>query len=44
MINGKILYQNGQFYIDEDVNELYKKAQIITDRLIKEGEETLGNK
>lgn len=44
MINGKILYMNGEFFIDENVNELYKKAQEITDRLIKEGEETLKRK
>ena len=33
MINGKILYFDHKFYIDEDVNEIYKKAQEITDRL-----------
>jgi 5-methylthioadenosine/S-adenosylhomocysteine deaminase len=44
MINGKILYMNGEFFIDENVDELYKKAQEITDRLIKEGEETLKRK
>ncbi len=33
MIDGKILYMDNKFYIGEDINEVYKKAQIITDRL-----------
>lgn len=33
MINGKILYFDHKFYINEDVNEIYKKAQEITNRL-----------
>lgn len=33
MINGKILYQDRKFYVNEDINELYKKVQIISDRL-----------
>lgn len=33
MINGKILYFDHKFYIEEDVNEIYKKAQEITIRL-----------
>ena len=33
MVNGKILYMDKKFYIDEDVDELYKKCQIITERL-----------
>lgn len=33
MINGKILYYNHEFFVDQDVNEIYKKAQEITDRL-----------
>lgn len=33
MINGKILYFDHKFYIEEDVNEIYKKAQEITVRL-----------
>ena len=33
MINGKILYYNHQFNIDEDIESIYKKAQEITDRL-----------
>lgn len=33
MINGKILYQDHKFFINEDVNEIYKKAQEITNRI-----------
>ena len=33
MVNGKILYYDHKFLIDEDVNEIYKKAQEITERL-----------
>ncbi len=33
MINGKILYYNHEFFINEDINEIYKKAQQITERL-----------
>ena len=33
MINGKILYYDHKFLINEDVNEIYRKAQEITDRL-----------
>ncbi len=33
MINGKILYFDHKFLIDEDINQIYKKAQEITDRL-----------
>ena len=36
MINGKILYQDGKFNINEDLMELYKKVQEISDRLNKE--------
>ena len=32
MINGKILYKDGQF-IDIDVDEIYKKAQAVIDRV-----------
>ena len=34
MVNGKILYYNNEFFIGEDVKEIYKKAQEITDKLI----------
>ena len=33
MINGKILYYDHKFLIDENVDEIYKKAQEITNRL-----------
>ena len=33
MINGKILYQDHKFFVDEDIDELYRKAQEITNRL-----------
>lgn len=32
MINGKILYENGKF-VDTDVDEIYKKAQAVIDRI-----------
>ena len=33
MIGGKILYENGEFFVGEDAKEIYRKAQDITDRL-----------
>ena len=33
MINGNILYENGKFNIKEDLIELYKEVQTISDRL-----------
>lgn len=33
MINGKILYYNHQFYVGEDIKDIYAKTQEITDRL-----------
>ncbi|MCR4912060.1 MAG: amidohydrolase [Bacilli bacterium] len=33
MINGKILYFDGKFLINEDISEIYKKAQSLTDEL-----------
>lgn len=33
MIDGKILYMNGQFFIGEDIEQIYKKAQEVTNRL-----------
>ena len=35
MINGKILYKDGKF-IDTDINEIYKNAQNIIDRISKQ--------
>ena len=36
MINGKILYNDGKFYVNEPIEEIYKKCQESTDRLDKE--------
>ena len=36
MINGKILYENGEFFVGEDINDIYQKAQEVTERLLKE--------
>ena len=36
MINGKILYEDGKFFINEDIDSIYEKAQEITDRIDKE--------
>lgn len=33
MVDGRILYENGKFYINEDVEELYKRCQEITNRI-----------
>ena len=33
MVNGKILYYNQKFYIDEDVDNIYQKVQKLTDEL-----------
>lgn len=33
MINGKILYYNHEFFINENIEDIYKKTQEITDRL-----------
>ncbi len=37
MINGKILYENGEFKTSVAASEIYKKCQKITDRIIEEG-------
>lgn len=36
MINGKILYEDGEFFVNEDVESIYEKAQEVTDRIDKE--------
>lgn len=36
MINGKILYEDGRFYLDESIDDIYKNAQAITDRIKEE--------
>ena len=33
MINGKILYYNGEFLIDEKIEDIYKKVQKLTEEL-----------
>ena len=33
MINGKILYENGNFYFGEDIEEIYRKANEITQKI-----------
>ena len=35
MINGRILYEDGEFYLDEPIADIYAKAQEITDRIKK---------
>lgn len=37
MIDGKILYENGQFFVGEDIEDIYRKCQEITDRIKKQG-------
>ena len=34
MINGKVLYYENRFYIDEDIKEIYKKVQELTKELL----------
>ncbi len=36
MVNGKILYEKGNFFIGEDIERLYKKCAQITERIKKE--------
>ena len=36
MINGKILYLDRKFYVGEDVEEIYKKCQQVTDGIDRE--------
>ena len=36
MINGKILYADREFFIGQDVNEIYKNCQQVTDRIDSE--------
>ena len=36
MINGKILYENGQYFLKETPEEIYKKAEEVTLRLEKD--------
>lgn len=34
MVNGRILYENGSFYIGEDPEEIYREAERITKRIM----------
>lgn len=36
MINGKILYEKGRFFVGEPIENIYKKCQEVTDRIEKE--------
>lgn len=36
MINGKILYENGEFFFDDSIENIYKEASEITRRIIGE--------
>jgi 5-methylthioadenosine/S-adenosylhomocysteine deaminase len=36
MINGKILYEDGKFFLKEPIEQIYLKAQEITERIKKE--------
>lgn len=36
MVNGNILYENGEFFIGEDIEELYEKCNHIISRIKKE--------
>ena len=33
MINGKILYRDGNFYVGENIQDIYKKVQLLTEEL-----------
>lgn len=33
MIDGKILYENGEFFLDESIDTIYENAQMITNRI-----------
>lgn len=35
MVSGKIVYHNGEFFVDQDVNEIYKKCQLLAEKLTK---------
>ncbi len=36
MINGKILYENGEFFFDDSIENIYKEASEITRRITGE--------
>lgn len=33
MIDGKILYENGKFFLKENLEDIYRNAEIVTARL-----------
>lgn len=35
MVNGQILYQNGEFYLGEDVDAIYQNVERITERILR---------
>jgi len=35
MVAGKILYEDGCFHLGEPIEDIYRKAQEVTERLIK---------
>ena len=35
MVDGKIVYEDGKFYVNQDVDEIYKKCQYLADKLTK---------
>ena len=35
MINGRILYENDRYFLNESVEEIYKKAEEIANRIEK---------
>ena len=35
MINGKILYRDGKFFVNENVNDIYDKCAKIGERIEK---------
>lgn len=36
MINGKVLYEDGKFFVNQDIEEIYDKVQEIGDRIDKQ--------
>lgn len=38
MVDGKILYEDNKFFVGEDINDIYKKVQEITERIDREFE------
>ena len=37
MIAGKVLYEDGQFYVGEDPETVYREAERLTRELVNEG-------